>query len=133
MRVRAGRPGGPSWIISNPVCVGHRVGAREHAQPVVSSADRSLFDGKSLGGWSRESDSASAAAIDIATLLSGPAVDRLKNGPIRDVVVTNSLPVPSEKHFDTLTVLSIAPIVADALTAVFEERSVSELFSGDNQ
>ena len=66
-------------------------------------------------------------------LLSGPAVDRLKNGPIRDVVVTNSLPVPSEKHFDNLTVLSIAPIVADALGAVFEERSVSELFSGDNQ
>lgn len=65
-------------------------------------------------------------------LLSGPAVDRLKNGPIRDVVVTNSLPVPSEKHFDSLTVLSIAPIVADALAAVFEERSVSELFSGDN-
>ena len=64
--------------------------------------------------------------------MSGPAVDRLKNGPIRDVVVTNSLPVPSEKHFDALTVLSIAPIVADALTAVFEERSVSELFSGDN-
>ncbi len=66
-------------------------------------------------------------------LLSGPAVDRLKNGPIRDVVVTNSLPVPSEKHFDALTVLSIAPIVAEALTAVFQERSVSELFSGDNQ
>ncbi len=65
-------------------------------------------------------------------LLSGPAVDRLKNGPIREVVVTNSLPVPSEKHFDSLTVLSIAPIIADALSAVFEERSVSELFSGDN-
>jgi ribose-phosphate pyrophosphokinase len=65
-------------------------------------------------------------------LLSGPAIDRLKNGPIREVIVTNSLPVPSEKHFDNLTVLSIAPIVADALAAVFEERSVSELFQGDN-
>lgn len=65
-------------------------------------------------------------------LLSGPAVDRLKNGPIREVVVTNSLPVPSEKHFDNLTVISIAPIVAHALAAVFEERSVSELFQGDN-
>jgi ribose-phosphate pyrophosphokinase len=40
--------------------------------------------------------------------------------------------VPSEKQFDNLTVLSIAPIVADALSAVFEERSVSELFQGDN-
>jgi ribose-phosphate pyrophosphokinase len=76
-----------------------------------------------------------AASVSILAthgLLSGPAIDRLKNGPIREVIVTNSLPVPSEKHFDNLTVLSIAPIVADALAAVFEERSVSELFQGDN-
>ncbi len=76
-----------------------------------------------------------AASVSILAthgLLSGPAVDRLKNGPIREVVVTNSLPVPSEKRFDNLTVLSIAPIVADALAAVFQERSVSALFQGDN-
>ena len=76
-----------------------------------------------------------AASVSILAthgLLSGPAIDRLKNGPIREVIVTNSLPVPSDKHFDNLTVLSIAPIVADALAAVFEERSVSELFQGDN-
>jgi ribose-phosphate pyrophosphokinase len=76
-----------------------------------------------------------AASVSILAthgLLSGPAIDRLKNGPIREVVVTNTLPVPSEKQFDNLTVLSIAPIVADALAAVFEERSVSELFKGDN-
>jgi ribose-phosphate pyrophosphokinase len=76
-----------------------------------------------------------AASVSILAthgLLSGPAIDRLKNGPIREVVVTNTLPVPSEKQFDNLTVLSIAPIVADALAAVFEERSVSELFQGDN-
>jgi ribose-phosphate pyrophosphokinase len=76
-----------------------------------------------------------AASVSILAthgLLSGPAIDRLKNGPIREVVVTNTLPIPSEKQFDNLTVLSIAPIVADALAAVFEERSVSELFQGDN-
>ena len=65
-------------------------------------------------------------------LLSGPAVDRLKNGPIREVVVTNTLPIPSEKHFDALRVLSIAPIVAEAIDAVFDDTSVSELFKGDN-
>jgi ribose-phosphate pyrophosphokinase len=65
-------------------------------------------------------------------ILSGPAVDRLKNAPVRDVVVTNSLPISSDKHFDSLTVLSIAPIVADAIRAVFEDASVSELFRGDN-
>jgi len=65
-------------------------------------------------------------------LLSGPAVDRLKNGPIREVVVTNTVPIPDEKRFDHLRVLSIAPLVANAIDAVFEDRSVSELFGGDN-
>jgi ribose-phosphate pyrophosphokinase len=65
-------------------------------------------------------------------LLSGPAVDRLKNAPVREVVVTNTLPVPSEKHFDSLTVLSVAGIVAEVLRAVFADTSVSEIFQGDN-
>jgi ribose-phosphate pyrophosphokinase len=65
-------------------------------------------------------------------LLSGPAVDRLKNAPIREVVVTNTVPIPSEKRFDGLRVLSIASLVAEAIDAVFEEGSVSELFDGDN-
>ncbi|MFZ4585996.1 MAG: ribose-phosphate diphosphokinase [Acidimicrobiia bacterium] len=65
-------------------------------------------------------------------LFSGPAVDRLKNAPIKEVVVTNTLPVPPEKEWDSLRVLSIAPIVADALDAVFEDTSVSEIFRGEN-
>ena len=65
-------------------------------------------------------------------LLSGPAVDRLKNGPIREVVVTNTVPISDEKRFDSLHVLSIAPLLAEAIDAVFEDGSVSELFGGDN-
>jgi ribose-phosphate pyrophosphokinase len=65
-------------------------------------------------------------------VLSGPAVDRLKNAPVREVIVTNTLPIPDDKHFDSLQVLSIAPIVAEALDAVFEDTSVSEIFRGDN-
>jgi ribose-phosphate pyrophosphokinase len=65
-------------------------------------------------------------------LLSGPAVDRLKNGPIREVVVTNTVPISDEKRFDNLRVLSIAPLLAEAIDAVFEDGSVSELFGGDN-
>ena len=65
-------------------------------------------------------------------LLSGPAVDRLKNARIREVVVTNTVPVSDDKRFDSLTVLSIAPLIANAIKAVFEDRSVSELFGGDN-
>jgi ribose-phosphate pyrophosphokinase len=65
-------------------------------------------------------------------VLSGPAVERLQAAPIREVVVTNSLPITDEKRFDGLKVLSIAQTVADALDAVFEDTSVSELFRGDN-
>jgi ribose-phosphate pyrophosphokinase len=65
-------------------------------------------------------------------VLSGPAVDRLKNAPVRQVVVTNTLPITDDKRFDALQVLSIAPIIAEALDAVFEDTSVSEIFRGDN-
>jgi ribose-phosphate pyrophosphokinase len=66
-------------------------------------------------------------------VLSGKAVQRLEESPIKEVVVTNTLPVPDEKRIPKLTVLSIAPIVAAALLAVFEEESVSEIFHGENQ
>ena len=52
-------------------------------------------------------------------VMSGPAVDRLKNSQISEVVVTNTLPIPAEAHFDSLTVLSIAPLFARAIRAVF--------------
>ncbi len=66
-------------------------------------------------------------------ILSGPAVDRLKNAPIDQVIVTNTLPVVDDAlQLDKLTVLSIAPIVAEALQAIFMDSSVSEIFLGDN-
>jgi ribose-phosphate pyrophosphokinase len=65
-------------------------------------------------------------------ILSDPAIDRIKNSPIRELVVTNTIPLPSEKALDKITVLSIAPLVASAIKAVFEERSVSEIFHGQN-
>jgi ribose-phosphate pyrophosphokinase len=66
-------------------------------------------------------------------ILSGPAVDRLKNAPIEEVIVTNTLPVSEDAcRLDKLQVLSIAPIVAEALQAIFMDSSVSEIFLGDN-
>ncbi len=65
-------------------------------------------------------------------LLSDPAVDRLKNSRIDRVVVTNTVPMPAEKRFDKLEVLSVAPIIAKAIDAVFEDSSVSEIFGGEN-
>ena len=66
-------------------------------------------------------------------VLSGPAIDRLKNAPIDRVVITNTLPLPAEKQLDKIEVLSVARIIADALNAVFEDTSVSEIFGGENQ
>jgi ribose-phosphate pyrophosphokinase len=63
-------------------------------------------------------------------VLSGPAVDRLKNSPITEVVVTDTLPVPDELRFDKLTVLTIAPLLARAISEVFEDGSVTSLFDG---
>jgi ribose-phosphate pyrophosphokinase len=65
-------------------------------------------------------------------VLSGPAIDRLKNSVIAKVVVTNTLPLPTEKQIDKIEVLSVAKIIADAIDAVFEDTSVSEIFGGAN-
>jgi ribose-phosphate pyrophosphokinase len=63
-------------------------------------------------------------------VLSGPAVDRLKSSPIEEVIVTNTLPIPAERQFDKLTVLSIAPLISRAIHEVFEDGSVTSLFGG---
>jgi len=64
-------------------------------------------------------------------VLSGPAVDRLKNSRVREVVVTNTLPIPDDRRFDKLTVISIAPLIARAIHEVFEDGSVTSLFDGN--
>ena len=66
-------------------------------------------------------------------VLSDPAVDRLKNSEINRVVITNTVPLPSEKQIDKIEVLSVGQIIAAALNAVFEDTSVSEIFGGENQ
>jgi ribose-phosphate pyrophosphokinase len=63
-------------------------------------------------------------------VLSGPAVDRLKNSPIVEVIVTNTLPITDQCRFDKLTELSIAPLISRAIREVFEDGSVTSLFDG---
>jgi ribose-phosphate pyrophosphokinase len=65
-------------------------------------------------------------------VLSGAAVDNLKNSRISEVVITNTLPIPQEKQFDKLTVLSIAPLIARAINEVFNDGSVTSLFDGQS-
>ena len=72
-------------------------------------------------------------AVATHGVLSGPAIDRIKNSVITKVVVTNTLPLPPEKQIDKIEVLSVAQIIADAIDAVFEDTSVSEIFGGANE
>jgi ribose-phosphate pyrophosphokinase len=71
-------------------------------------------------------------AMATHAILAGPALDRLKSAPISKVVVTNTLPVPEERRIDKLEVISVAKLIADAIDAVFEDTSVSEIFGGQN-
>ena len=64
-------------------------------------------------------------------ILSDPARERLQSSGISEVVVTNTLPIPPERQFEKLTVLSIAPILAQAITEVFTDGSVTSMFDGN--
>jgi ribose-phosphate pyrophosphokinase len=61
-------------------------------------------------------------------LLSGPAVDRLSASEVTEVAVTNTIQIPEERRFEKLTVLSIAPLLAQAIRFTHSDQSVSSLF-----
>jgi ribose-phosphate pyrophosphokinase len=61
-------------------------------------------------------------------VLSGPALERLAASPITEIVVTNTIPVTAEKKLDKIRVLSVAPLIGDAIIRIHEELSVSKLF-----
>ncbi|GED33464.1 MULTISPECIES: ribose-phosphate diphosphokinase [Brevibacillus] len=61
-------------------------------------------------------------------VLSGPAIERIGNSNIRELIVTNSIPLTEEQIIDKITVLSVAPIIGEAIIRVHEELSVSKLF-----
>jgi len=61
-------------------------------------------------------------------VLAGDAVQKLVNSPIEELVITDSIPLPPEKQHPKIKVLSVAPLLAEAIRRVHEDRSVSELF-----
>lgn len=65
-------------------------------------------------------------------VLSDPATDRLQQCGAREVIVTDTLPIPDEHRFEKLTVLSIAPLIARAIREVFDDGSVTSLFDGQS-
>ena len=75
-------------------------------------------------------ENGAAEVIVAAThgILSPPAAERLQESRISEVIVTNTLPIPAERQFEKLTVLSIAPLLAKAIYEVFTDGSVTSMF-----
>jgi ribose-phosphate pyrophosphokinase len=66
-------------------------------------------------------------------VFSGPAYERIEESPIKEVVITNTLPLKRDEPRDKIRVLTIAPLLADTIRNVFSDASVSEVFMGENQ
>ena len=64
-------------------------------------------------------------------IFAGNAIERIKNSKITEVVVTNTVPVPNEKRIDKIKVVSIAPLFAEAIKRLNEEKPLGELFIYD--
>lgn len=61
-------------------------------------------------------------------VLSGPAIKRLKEAPIKEIIVTNTIPLRDDCKMDKIKVLSVAPLFAEAIKRINMNKSVSELF-----
>jgi len=83
-------------------------------------------------GLLKERGASRVIACATHPLFSDEAAIRLQDSEIEKIVVTSTLPIPEQRRTDKLVVLSIAPILASALRAVFEDQSVSEIFRGEN-
>jgi len=70
-------------------------------------------------------------ACGVHAVLSGPAIDRIKSSPIEEIVVTNSIPVTDDKRSKAsrITVLTVAPLLGEAIRRIHDEESVSTLFA----
>ncbi|HIY84911.1 MAG TPA: ribose-phosphate diphosphokinase [Candidatus Yaniella excrementavium] len=96
--------------------------------------DDMIDTGGTISGAVKILKDAGATEVIIAAthaVFSDPAAERLANSGASEVVVTNTLPIPQEKRFENLTVLSVAPILANAIREVFEDGSVTSLFDGN--
>ena len=61
-------------------------------------------------------------------VFSGPAIDRLLESNLKEIVVTNTVPVPQAKRLPNLKILSVAPIIAETIRRINQGESVSTLF-----
>jgi ribose-phosphate pyrophosphokinase len=67
-------------------------------------------------------------ACGVHPVLSGPAISRIAGSELEELIITNSVPLPPEKRLPKIRVLSVAPLLAEAMRRIHDEESVSTLF-----
>ena len=70
----------------------------------------------------------SVRACATHAVLSGPAIERIENSAIEELVLLNTLPIPEEKRIEKMRIVSVAPLFAEAMTRIFTNGSISKLF-----
>jgi ribose-phosphate pyrophosphokinase len=118
-------------MVANQVSVHEIVG--EVKGRVCLLVDDLIDTGRTIVKAAEALHAAGALGVVVAAthaVFSDPAVELLQSEAITSVVVTDTLPVPEEKRFPTLTVLPIAPLLARAIREVFEDGSVTSMFDG---
>ena len=119
-------------MVANQI-VAHRVVGEVEGRTCVVIDDMIDTGGTIVGAVSKLKE-AGAGDVIIATthaVFSDPAAERLANSEADEVIVTDTLPIPQDKRFEKLTVISIAPLLAQTIREVFEHGSVTSLFDGN--
>ena len=94
--------------------------------------DDMISTGGSICGAAKLVHEAGAKEIHLAAthgVLCGAAIENLKNAPIDSLVITNTIPLPPEKRLDNIHVLTVAPLLAEAIRRIHSNRSISQMFS----
>jgi len=68
-------------------------------------------------------------AVGAHGVLSGPAIERLREAPVEEIIISNSIPLPAEKKLDKITILSVAKMLAEAIRRIHHEESLSLIFT----
>jgi len=118
-------------LVPNQVSVHEIVG--EVAGRTCLLVDDLIDTGRTIVKAAEALKAAGATNVVVAAthaVFSDPAVELLQDAAIDEVVVTDTLPLPEEKRFPTLTILPIAPLIASAINEVFSDGSVTSMFDG---
>jgi ribose-phosphate pyrophosphokinase len=102
------------------------------AGKVVIVVDDEVDTAGSMAGAIKILKASGAAEIYVCfthAILSPPAVDRLKDLPIKEIVTTNSVPIPPDKRLPNMTMLSVAPLLGEVIRRIHEGSSVGQMFN----